>query len=133
MADAGDEKPNSEVEELNSDEDDDQGDDDRINTAEGVLVPKTSQKYVRAPTGVWEYGQDVAIENYIKREIYKAAPILDTSVFRDGEIFKLFEKELRMDGKFSQAQQKSIIAMTKYRLDQTRSRDRKIAFKNMSK
>lgn len=104
------------------------------NSAEGVLVAKKNQKKVRVPPGTWGLGQEVAVEDFIKEKLYKFAPILDTESFEaDDALFNMFAVELRMNGReFTREQKKSIIAMTKYRLDQTRSRDRKIAFKNAS-
>jgi hypothetical protein len=103
------------------------------NSSIGVVLQRTHQKKNRVPSGLWTISQQTTIEEFVKKTLYKCAPVMDAEQFQDGAIFGGFASVLNMEADdFTPQQRKSLIAMTKYRLDQTRSRDRKIAFRNMS-
>jgi len=104
------------------------------NKALGVIIPRKNKKRQSNNTGVWTISQQSAIDSYIKNVIYVRAPVMDTESFKDDTVYSKFASTLNMTvDEFSEEQKKSLISLTKYRLDQTQSRDRKMAFRNMSK
>lgn len=120
---------NSDVE---GDKSNDDEEDDDISA--GVEETKRYSGKNRIKAGLWSFSQLTSIEDLIKNYIYVVAPIVDTTSFSaDDGMWKLYHKALNMSEgqEFTQQQKKSLISMTKYRLDQTRSRDRKIAFRNL--